>query len=223
MAYFYSTVVFFIFLLSPLTGCVPYPVPSDTSTSTDISINQDLLLTLAPRDYLETFTEEITRRYKNIEVTDGFLFRNIAFPEGGWKLKQLLEPDNCARVKAELDIDYVVILGQEEHLQGEVKGIFIPFFGAGTQAKESRVSAAILDITSGNFECQINVEAEGHSSAIFFVIVGGGAEPLTVSSAIAGLAKETGLVIGKLTGFKNTRIAVIAAAAPLEKSKVPTN
>ena len=46
---------------------------------------------------------------------------------------------------------------------------------------------------------------------------------MTVSSAIAGLAKETGLVIGKLTDFKNTRIAVIAAAAPLEKYKVPTN
>lgn len=204
-------------LLNPLTGCIPYPVSPEASISTNVAINQELLLTLSPREYLEDFAEEITRIHDNIEVVDGFLFRDTAFPGGGWKLKKLLEPDSCSRVKAALDLDYVVILGQEETLQGDVKGIFIPFFGAGTQELESRVSAAVLDITSGNFECQINVEAEGHAGGVFFVIVGGGAQPLTKSSAIAGLAKETGHVIDKLAGSKNIRIAVIAAAAPLRK------
>lgn len=217
MTHPFKTVVVLIILLHALTGCVPYPVSPEASISTDISIDQELLLTLSPREYLEDFAEEIASSYDNIEVVDGFLFRETAFPEGGWELKKLLEPDSCSRVKAELDLDYVVILGQEETLQGDVKGILIPFFGAGTQELESRVSAAVLDISSGSFECQINVEAEGHAAAIFFVIVGGAVQPLTKSSAISGLARETGHVIDQLAGSEKARIAVIAAAAPFKK------
>lgn len=221
MRYHFCIVAAVIMLVHHLNGCVPYPVSSEASVSTSVTIDQELILTLSPREYLEDFADEITRKHANIEVVDGFLFRDTAFPEGGWKLKQLLQPDTCSRVKAALELDYVVILGQEETLEGDVKGVFIPFFGAGTQKLESRVSAAVLDITSRKFECQINVEAEGHAGAIFVVIVGGAAQPLTKSSAIKGLAAETGNVIDELAGSEKTRIAVVAAAAPLKEPNEP--
>jgi hypothetical protein len=213
MKYCFSTIVVAIVFLTSVAGCVPYPVWPDVSTSTTASIDDELLLTLAPREYLEDFSEKIIRSYKNIEVVDGMLFRDTAFPDGGWELQQFLEPKNYSRVRSVLDLDYVVILGEEELVLGDVEGIFIPFFGAGAQKKESRVSAAIFDLTSGKFERQINVEAVGHEGGFFLVIVGGGAKALTESSAIKGLAKETGRVIGELVGSEKTRIAVIAATA----------
>ena len=216
MACFAFAIVFVVMLLHSLSGCVPYPVSPESDISNHTLVDQELLLTLAPREYLEDFTEEITRNYENIEVVDGMLFRDSAFPEGEWKLKQFIEPKNYSRVKAALVLDYVVILGQEELLLGEVEGIFIPFFGAGAQKKESKVSAVVFDITSGEFVRQINVQAEGHVGGIFVAVIGGGAEASTRSSAVKGLAKETGRVIGELVGPEKARIAVIAATAPFE-------
>ena len=218
-----SSDVLGVFMLTlSVTGClaVPHPVSPDVTLNENPVLTNDIILSLGPRELLEDFTNHISGTYENIEVVDGMLFRETAFPDGGWKLSQLLEPDTCSRVSIQLDIDYLVIVGQEELSFGEEKGGYFPLlYGAMWQEKVSKISSVILDMKTRETVRQISSEAHATEMAVIYVVIVAGNVPLTSSSAIKGLAKDTGRVIDELVKSEKVRIAVIAAESTLHEHK----
>lgn len=206
-----------VFTLSVVTlSCVPipYPVKPDVVQSETITLStQETLVTLGPRDLLEKVAKKIQEASHNIEVVDGLTFREIAFPEGGWTLSLLLEPENCEHVRNELDVTYLVLIGPMHHVEGKEKGgiaIFPLPFGAAQYDTESGLSAVIVNLRSREILCQLNAEAHGKMTTVAYV----GfvfTIPLTNSAAIRGLADEVAKVITNEVGTQSVRIAVMAA------------
>jgi hypothetical protein len=197
---------------------VPYPVTPEVAISEKPVLANDILLSVGPRELLESISREIKASHENIEIIDGELFRDTAFPEGGWRLGQLLEPSTCNRVQQQLNIDYLVIVGPEKLILSDDKFFYIPFLiGAGSEDKVSRISSVILDMKTGEMVCQISSEAHGTERAAIYIVIVAGTIALTSSSAIKGLAREVGRVINNLSKSEKIRIAVIAAESELHK------
>ncbi|MEN8207270.1 MAG: tetratricopeptide repeat protein [Pseudomonadota bacterium] len=223
---FTSRLVAVILILSA-AGCLPapYPVSPDVTVNEQVEQIDDIILTLDPSELLEKISRVITDSHKNIEIIDEVTFWDTAYPEGGWKRGQLLEPDTRKRISTQLDVRYLVVVGPEELFLSEGKGFGIPpVFSVGSAKKVSNISAVIIDMRSGETVCQISSEAHGTSHGAFWVVIFAATIPLTESSAINGLAKETGRVIDELAGSERVRIAVIAAESTFreqaEKQKV---
>ena len=206
--------LFAAILFLTTTSCVvaPYPVSPDVTFNDQVEISDDIILTLGPRELLEKISTKITSSYENIEIIDGLSFLETAFPDGEWKLGKLLEPDTCSRVKKQLDVAFLVIVGPEEYFHSEegYTSILPPILGVGSEEKVSKISSVIIDMRRGEIVCQISSEAHGKDRYVHYVVVAVGTIALTKSSAITGLAKETGRVIDKLTESEKTRIALIA-------------
>lgn len=197
---------------------VPYPVSPEVEISEKPLLANDILLSVGPHELLESISTEITASHENIEIIDGELFRDTAFPEGGWRLGQLLEPSTCNRVRKQLNIDYLLIVGPENLIRSDDKGFYIPLLiGASSEDKVSRISSVILDMKTGKMVCQISSEAHGTERAAVYIVIVAGTIPLTSSSAIKGLAREAGRVINNLSNSEKVRISVIAAESELHK------
>jgi hypothetical protein len=122
--WFVSMLMAVVIVLSIL-GCgvgVPTKAEVKVVRTQDMTIDDDDIVSMAPRILLEGVTKEIEVTYKNIELVDGLLFRDVAFPEGGWRLEKLLIPEISRKVSEQLNVDYLALVGAIEVSQGESKG-----------------------------------------------------------------------------------------------------
>jgi len=106
-AWFVTMLMAVVFVLSVM-GCgvaVPAKAEIKVVRSQDMTIDDNDIVSMAPRRLLEEITKELKSTYKNIEIVDGFLFRDTAFPEGGWRLKELFVPEVRRRVNEQLTIN----------------------------------------------------------------------------------------------------------------------
>jgi TPR repeat protein len=210
---FTSRLIAAILILSA-AGCLPlpHPVSPDVTVNKQVEQIDDVILTIDPSELVEKITRVITDSHKNIEIVDEATFWDAAYPKGGWKRGQLLEHDTRKRISTQLDVRYLVVVGPEEHVISDGKDFFIPpVFGIFSEEQVSNISAVIIDMRSGETVRQISSKAHGTSRGAFWVVIVAATMPLTESSAIKGLAKETGRVIDELSGSGKVRIAVIAA------------
>lgn len=189
---------------------IPYPVPADVKYVQNASFPEDAILTLGPRDLLADVAESITERDSNIEVIDGELFRDTAFPEGDWTLKNMLVPETCRRINKQLDVDYLVVVSTEGIVEGEAEGFYF-LVGAVVSDEEFTIDAMLLDLKSGDSVCQIRSEAHGKEKGFIWIIVMIAAGPTTKSSAITDLGEEIASVIRENTKSEKVSIAIMAA------------
>ena len=83
--WFVAMLMAVVFVLSVM-GCgvaVPTRAEIKVVRSQDMTIDDNDIVSMAPRRLLEEITNELKSTYKNIEIVDGLLFRDTAFPEGG--------------------------------------------------------------------------------------------------------------------------------------------
>ena len=75
------------------SGCaiVPYPVNPEVDRFDNVHLAGDTLVTVGPRVALEKVSERIEKKNSKVEVIDPILFRDSAFPQGGWQLEELLD------------------------------------------------------------------------------------------------------------------------------------
>jgi len=191
---------------------IPYPVPAEVKYVENATFPEDAILTLGPRDLLADVAESITERDSNIEVIDGQLFRDTAFPQGNWTLNNMLMPETCDRINKQLDVDYLVVVSTEGIIQGEEEGFYF-LVGAMVADEEFTIDAMLLDLKTGKSVCQISSEAHGKEKAFIWIIVGVGAGPTTKSSAITDLGEEIATVIRKNIKSGKISIAIMAAEA----------
>jgi hypothetical protein len=209
-----SKLLIIVVLIVSTISCVyiPYPVPAEVKYVENATFPEDAILTLGPRDLLADVAESITERDSNIEVVDGQLFRDTAFPQGNWTLNNMLMPETCNRINKQLDVDYLVVVSTEGIIQGEEEGFYF-LVGAMVADEEFTIDAILLDLKSAKSICQISSEAHGKEKAFFWIIVGVGAGPTTKSSAITDLGEEIATVIRKNIKSGKISIAIMAAEA----------
>ena len=212
-AWFVTMLMAVVFVLSVM-GCgvaVPTKAEIKVVRSQDMTIDDNDIVSMAPRRLLEEITKELESTYKNIEIVDGFLFRDTAFPEGGWRLKELFVPEVRRRVNEQLNLDYLALVGAIETSQDEEKGFMIPgLLGAASVEGASTITAIIIDLRTGELVSRIVSEARGTAHFFHYIIIIAANDPQADSSAAEGLANEIGKVITELAKSGKTRLAVMA-------------
>ena len=189
---------------------IPYPVPAEVKYVENATFPEDAILTLGPRDLLADVAESITETDSNIEVIDGQLFRDTAFPQGNWTLNNMLIPETCNRINKQLDVDYLVVVSTEGIIQGEGEGFYF-LVGAMVADEEFTIDAMLLDLKTAKSVCQISSEAHGKEKAFIWIIVGVGAGPTTKSSAITVMGEAIANMIRERATSDIVRIAIMAA------------
>jgi len=211
--WFVTILMAVVFVLSIISCGVGVPTKAEIKVvrSQDVTIGKGAKVSIAPRRLLEEITREIESTYKNIEIVDALLFRDAVFPEGGWKLEDLLVPGTGRRVSEELNVDYLALVGATEASQEEADGFSImTVLSAMSVDGMSTISAVIMDLNTGELVSKIVCEARGTTHIFHYVIFVVGNEPQTDSGAIQGLAKEIGKVITGLSPSGKVRLAVLA-------------
>jgi len=205
---------------------IPYPVKPDVVQSETIPLSAEhTMVTLSPRKLLEKVTKEIKEANRNIEVVDGLTFRDVAFPEGDWNLARLLEPETCERVREQLGVDYLVLVGPMSYVEGEPRGHFVLWiggYGAAQRDIESELAAVIVDLKTRETVSQVTSEAHGTQTAaglFYFVLT----IPITDSAAIRGLGDELARVITERAGSQPVRIAVLAGEPAADGDTEPAD
>lgn len=215
-------------LLAALTLCVTIlaaascgvAVPTRPAVEVErgqpVEIGEEAVVSLGPRRLLEELSGEIAEQYPDIEIVDGLLFRDTAFPEGGWKLATLFESGAGRRVSEVLGVDYLVLVGAAKSKEGEEKGFLVPLVaGAMSVESSTTLSAMIVDLRSGEQISRIECTAHGTSRIVYYVIFIAGTGPMSLQSGAAeGLAGEIGKVITGLSPNGKHRVAVLALEYP---------
>jgi hypothetical protein len=162
-------------LVMLLSGCVvvPYSPPTESqSTPVRLENAEQVVLSIGPRELLEEARDALRRRDRALDIVDSLAFRDAAFPEGGWRLSQLLAPDALPRL-ASTGADYLVVVGPVRVVGGESHGLFLEvpgfgFYGAGTGSTTGSALVLIVDLARGAVLDTVKTRATGTDVAVGF-------------------------------------------------------
>lgn len=199
-----------------LTSCavaVPTSVkPQITRSNVEgAEIDTNIKLALTSRRLLDDVSKYINEIHDNIEVVDGFVFRDTAFRDAENTLENILSPAACDRITNELGVDYLVVLNPlVARTLGDEGGFFVPMLaGAMSQEHESSITSMIIDLRTRKMVCNIKSKAIGTDRLLYYVIFIAGHVAQTDKSVIKGLSAEIGNVINEHNQHKKTRIAIM--------------
>lgn len=170
------------------------------------------LVTVGPRRLLNILAQQISASEPKLQSVDPLLFRDTAFPQGGWELAYLLEPEQRFKLVQSLQVDYMVLISPLVYKVGDESGFFFPLV-AGLQKAEhkSSLSATIYDLTTGSILSRIDVTSKGNERVLYYVLVFTGTEPHVVTPTIETIGKEIARTIGYANQKTRVRYAVLAA------------
>lgn len=186
--------------------------------TTDIALDPAaILVTAGPRELLEDVGKSLHRQDKEFTIVDPREFADIAFLDEDVHLARLLDAAVCARVRAQLDVRYVVLVGEVEEQTLDERGfmaVYMGFFGASKAKERTALAATIIDVERAQPLQNVNSKAEGSALGVgmfygLFVV------PMTESSAKAGLARGVAASIRQAAGAGPLNIAVMAAEKDL--------
>jgi hypothetical protein len=203
--------------LSP-SGCaiVPYPVIPEVDRFDNVHLAGDTLVTVGPRVALEKISERIEKKSSKVEVIDPIVFRDSAFPQGGWQLEELLESERCRSVVDELGVRYLVLVGGGAEDVRDEMGIMMPMMmpaGFMTMHATEVLSAVVLDLESGDPSRRFRYEMEGLGVMAVWVIFVAAFVPISGRSAEKSLGTALARFFEEKGHDGELRIAVLAAEA----------
>jgi hypothetical protein len=204
-----------VILMSMLQGCaiiIPTPVRPEVQRIDDVVLNEDIYVTIGPRTLLKNVSDQIEKDRQNIIVEDPLLFRDTAFPEGGWLLKEFLDSQRCGEVVSQLGVEYLVLVGSRTTEEGEFGGFYVPLLvGAMSIPEQSQLSTLIINLKSQSVVCEYVATAESEARVLHYVVVFVGSDPMTESAVVDGIATSVAEYLSGLSGDALVRIAVLAA------------
>lgn len=214
-----------LFLLTSIVAGCGVGLP--TKPTVEIKQRQPALfdinavVSLGQRRLLKEISNEITKIYHDIQIVDGLLFRDTAFPEGGWVFADLLEPGVIRNIGDQLNIDYLVLLGEIKSSEEEVKGFFLPLVAGAMSGEGSfSLSAIIMDLKTEKLVTMLECETHGTTHILYYVIIAVGNEPTYASTTIESLAKEIGKVLTELDPLGKKRVAVLGLETPSDDTEM---
>lgn len=197
------------------TGCaVTAPIQGTTQVThrDDPALPGDTLVTVGPRRLLDLLSERISSVAPELKRVDGLRFRDTAFPQGGWRLRDLLETGNRTRVVRELGVDHLVLVSPLVYTVGEESGFFVPLVaGAQSADHKATLSATVYDLKSGLALRRIDSAATGKERVYSYVILFSGTTPHVVTPLLDAMVKEIVDTLGAAKGQGASRIAILAA------------
>lgn len=200
------------------SGCVmiPYPTGADVTYTAQAELDPShVLVTTDPRKLIQDISGLIRSEDQMITVVDPEFFADAAFLGKDPQLSRLLSAPACARVRAQMQTDYLVLVGTleqgTEHRWGGISPTLPPAqFGARIEASRANISAAIFDLKAAEPLCHVSTVAEGTAlRASFYVALY--FRPLTEAGALAGLAREVVARMREHAGEGPLTIAVMVA------------
>ena len=205
----------FVIAYVALPGCVivPYKPASEEVVSRDVQLpSNDWLATVGPRELIEEVSEAITSEADQIEIVDSIVFRDVAFPDGDWRISRLFMKGNGRRIFEESGVNYLVLLGKVIESSSEEYGdvfISIGFYGAVTAKLKAKLSAKVIDLQNERPLYDISSKAVGTAGGVglfygLFIV------PLSEASAIEGLGEKVAKALTRETALDSVRIAVMA-------------
>jgi|GEM_PF-7095308 len=201
--------------VSCLTGCaMTAPVEGKPEVTHDDTVAEsaDMLVTVGPRRLLEYLAKQMAATDPGLETIDALLFRDAAFPEGGWHLQELLNSDRRANLIQQLQIDYLILATPLVYAVGDETGFFVPLVaGAQSALHKSSLSATIYDMKTGAALCRIDATAKGLERVFSYVIIFTGTTPHVVKPALEALVKDIVRTIRAANQKPRMRIAILAA------------
>lgn len=197
-----------------LAGCaVSVPVGAKLEVTNHDNPEQvaNVFVTVGPRRLLSILEKLITESSPRVELADSLLFRDAAFPQGGWELRQLLDPEQRNKITQKLQVDILVLVSPLTYTVNDADGFFVPLV-AGAQSAEhkSSLSAIIYELNSGRALRKIDVSARGNEKVLYYVVVMAGTTPHVVTPTLEAMAKEIAKTVEDATSKKRVRIAVLA-------------
>jgi hypothetical protein len=203
--------------LSP-GGCaiLPAPMIPDVDRIDEVHLAGDTLVTAGPRVTLEKISARIEKKNPAVEVVDPIVFRDTAFPQGGWQLEELLDPERCRHVVEELGVRYLVLVGGGAEEVRDEMGIMLPLMmpaGFMTMHATEVLSAVVLDLESGDPTCRFRFETEGIALLAAWVIFIAAIVPVSGRSAERNLGTALARYFDDEGVDGELKIAVLAAQA----------
>ena len=149
----------------------------------------DLYVTLGPRVLIEDVGRRLERRVPNSEFVDSLVFRDVAFPDGGWSVADLLDPDVCARVNGVLSVRYVVLLEVGPRAdRDQERSVFFGLGETGYDTEESALSALVVDMGDSEIICRVASSASGKELFLLTWVGGYATNPVTEPAVLASLS-----------------------------------
>jgi hypothetical protein len=199
-----------------VSGCfVPlyvYVPDSDVIRVENVHLVNDVFVSAGPRRLLQRISKRLEKALPAVDVMDPISFRDAVYPEGGWQLDSLLEPDHREWVVEELGVDLLVLVGAGA-MHGDPRGFFLPGLGALTIKQSIVLSAVVFDLKKGAPLYRLRSQAEGTVTLLTAYIVVGIGEPMTRYAVERSLTKEIVQIVTENLEHKPGRIALMAAEA----------
>jgi hypothetical protein len=212
----FATALPIITVLVVLAACivVPYRPAAEVATTTAIVLDPAaIVVTAGPRALLEEVAKRLRRQDEQFTIVSAAEFADVAFLDEDVHLARLLDPSVCARVRQQLDVRYVVLVGEIEEQTLEERGfmaVYMGFFGASKAKERTALAATIIDVERAQPLQNVSSNAEGLGLGVG-VFYGLFVVPMTESSAKAGLVRGVAASIRQAAGAGPLNIAVMAA------------
>jgi hypothetical protein len=134
----------------------------------DFFLSEEIYVNVGPRTLLKDVSDRIERDRQNTTLIDPLFFRDTAFPEGGWLLREFLDPPRCGEIGAQLGVEYLILIGSRKKEEGEFSGFYVPLLaGAKSVSEQSQLSALIISLKTQSEVCKYTAMAESDARVLY--------------------------------------------------------
>lgn len=155
-------------------ACIPIPYKPDATLTPEAAApaKPEIVVSSADDEQTQSLAKEITDRDHQIKVRPHRDVASVAFPEGDVKLAALADPQVRDQLKQEYGVTYLVLVGDASEKELSHLGGFIPLLGLGTSKSQKGVSAAVVDLSSGETLDAMSASTEGRMTGAIYGFYG---------------------------------------------------
>jgi hypothetical protein len=205
-------------LLMPLlamlvAACIPIPYKPDATMSADATavVPPVLIVSCDEDEQTGALADEIKDLDPAIKALPHREVAAVVFPDGDTTVAALADPARRARLQQDLGVSYVVLIGDLTGQELSHHGGFIPLLGAGTWTEQKAVTAAVLDVASGEALGGVSATTEGRTSGVIYGFYGVFLVPMLDTSVYEAIAQ--GVVDTIRTRTTEGRVLIVVARA----------
>jgi hypothetical protein len=196
---------------SLVAACIPIPYKPSATVAPETGIDVSPTLTVSNRrdDAVKKIAGYLQAEAHEITVISNRDLAPVAFPDGDVALEKLLEPDSRARLRTELGLSYLILVGDLAQKELTHHGGFIPLLGLGTSTDLANLVATVIDLADGKAVTGLSSTAQGRMSGVIYGFYGLFVVPMTDKGAYDGLAKGIADAIRGRSDIQGLRVAIV--------------
>ena len=184
-----------------VVGCIPIPYKPDATLTPEAvqPVPADIVVSASDDEQTESLAKEIKERDPRIKVRPHRDVAAVAFPNGDTTLAELVDPAQRERLKQESGVTYLVLVGDLTYKEISHLGGFIPLLGLGTFKEQKGVTAAVVDLESGESLGGMSATTEGRTTGAIYGFYGLFLVPMMDTSVYEAVADGAARAIRERT------------------------